>query len=89
MGRAEREMEIRGSLEIEWTYKMYKQYEAPIRYGPSQAGLNHEMRLNEFAVTFRKTVGLFTVFKPLTAAPKEELGTVHIKEALIEVAEPR
>ena len=54
---------------------MYKQYEAPIRYGPSQARLNHEMRLNEFAVTLTKTVGLFTVFKPHTAAPKEELGT--------------
>ncbi len=72
-GRAEREMEVRGSLDIEWTYKMYKQYEAPIRYGPSQARLNHERRLNEFALT--KTVGLFTVFKPHTAAPKEELGT--------------
>jgi hypothetical protein len=62
---------IRGSLEIDWRYKMYKQYEAPIRYGPSQARLNHEMRLYEFAVTLGKTVGLFTVFKPHTAAPKE------------------
>jgi hypothetical protein len=26
---------IRGSLEIDWTDKMYKRYEAPIRYGPS------------------------------------------------------
>ncbi len=66
---------IRGSLEIEWMDKMYKQYEVLIRYGPLQAGLNHEMRLNEFAVTLTKTVGLFTVFKHHTAAPKEELGT--------------